>query len=86
MDDLPPLPQGYEPHELPADYTGPLFIESQIRAYAIAAIERNKAQAYERKRQRAKLVEQVQKERGCTAREARLWLAETNPEYGWKQR
>ena len=26
------LPQGYEPHELPADYTGPLFIEGQMRA------------------------------------------------------
>ena len=25
------LPQGYEPHE-PADYTGPLFIEGQMRA------------------------------------------------------
>jgi len=29
---LPPLPQGYEPHELPADYTGPLWIEGQLRA------------------------------------------------------
>ena len=26
------LPQGYAPHELPADYTGPLFIEGQMRA------------------------------------------------------
>ena len=26
------LPQGYEPHELPAVYTGPLFIEGQMRA------------------------------------------------------
>ena len=26
------LPQGYEPHEIPPDYTGPLFLESQMRA------------------------------------------------------
>jgi hypothetical protein len=26
------LPQGYEPHELPADYTGPLYIEGQMVA------------------------------------------------------
>jgi len=30
------LPQGYEPHEIPPDYTGPLFLESQMRA-AVAA-------------------------------------------------
>lgn len=24
------LPQGYEPHEIPADYTGPLLIEGQM--------------------------------------------------------
>ena len=76
--DLPPLPYPQMPGN---DYTA-----HDMRKYAIAAIERHKAQAYERKRQRAKLVEQVQKERNCTAREARLWLAETNPEYEWKQR
>ena len=32
-DTLPPLPQGYEPHELPVDYDGPLFIEGQMRRY-----------------------------------------------------
>ncbi len=26
-----PLPEGYEPHELPADYTGKLWIEGQLR-------------------------------------------------------
>ena len=31
-----PLPEGYEPHELPADYTGPLWIESQMQAYGQA--------------------------------------------------
>jgi hypothetical protein len=36
---LPPLPQGYEPHELPLDYYGPLWIESQLRAYAAAAVQ-----------------------------------------------
>jgi hypothetical protein len=25
------LPEGYEPHELPADYTGKLWIEGQLR-------------------------------------------------------
>lgn len=25
------VPQGYEPHEIPADYTGPLFLEGQMR-------------------------------------------------------
>jgi hypothetical protein len=25
------FPEGYEPHELPADYTGPLWIEGQVR-------------------------------------------------------
>ena len=25
------LPHGYEPHELPADYTGKLWIEGQLR-------------------------------------------------------
>lgn len=30
------LPQGYEPHEIPADYTGKLFIEGQMRAFAKA--------------------------------------------------
>jgi hypothetical protein len=24
------LPKGYEPHEIPADYTGPLYLEGQI--------------------------------------------------------
>ena len=27
------LPQGYEPHEIPADYTGSLYIEGQMRAF-----------------------------------------------------
>lgn len=39
MTDVPPLPDGYEPHELQADCTGPLFIEGQMNAYARAAIE-----------------------------------------------
>ena len=34
--ELPPLPQGYEPHELPADYQGPLWIEGQMREYGAA--------------------------------------------------
>jgi len=25
------LPEGYQPHEIPPDYTGPLFLESQMR-------------------------------------------------------
>jgi len=33
-DDTIPLPQGYEPHELPPDYTGKLWIEGQMRQYA----------------------------------------------------
>lgn len=28
------IPEGYEPHELPADYTGKLWIEGQVRALA----------------------------------------------------
>lgn len=28
------LPQGYEPHELPADYTGPLFTEGHAHGVA----------------------------------------------------
>lgn len=41
---MPPLPSGYEPHELPADYTGLLWIEGQMRAYgeACAAAERER--------------------------------------------
>ena len=39
-DESKDLPQGYEPHEIPADYTGPLFIEGQMRA-AVEA-ERNR--------------------------------------------
>lgn len=35
---LPPLPEGYELHELPPDYMGPLFIEGQMREYAAAAV------------------------------------------------
>jgi hypothetical protein len=30
------LPQGYEPHEIPPDYTGPLFIEGQMKRYGDA--------------------------------------------------
>ena len=25
------LPKGYEPHEIPANYAGPLFLEAQMR-------------------------------------------------------
>ena len=36
------LPQGYEPHELPPDYTGSLWIEGQMRRFGdrIATAER----------------------------------------------
>jgi len=34
------LPQGYEPHELPVDYTGKLYIEGQMRAAIAAERER----------------------------------------------
>ena len=34
------LPQGYEPHEIPEDYTGPLFIEGQMREVIRAERER----------------------------------------------
>lgn len=37
------LPQGYEPHELPADYTGPLWIEGQMRQFENAVRERDTA-------------------------------------------
>lgn len=37
------LPQGYKPHELPADYFGPLFIEGQMR-YLADEIERLRAE------------------------------------------
>jgi len=30
------LPQGYEPHELPPDYDGPLFTEGQMKRYGDA--------------------------------------------------
>jgi len=49
-DDIP-LPQGYEIHELPADYNGSLFIEGQMRQFAelVAAAEREEcAKAVER--------------------------------------
>lgn len=36
---MSPLPKGYEPHEIPADYTGPLFLAGQMRAYARAELE-----------------------------------------------
>lgn len=36
MNDRTRLPQGYEPHELPPDYTGKLWIEGQMRAYSDA--------------------------------------------------
>lgn len=32
------LPQGYWPHEVPRDYTGQVWIESQMRAHAVAAM------------------------------------------------
>ena len=32
-------PEGYEPHELPADYTGKLWIEGQVRRLYEAALE-----------------------------------------------
>ena len=34
------LPQGYEPHEVPPDYTGPLFLESQMRYAYYQGIEK----------------------------------------------
>jgi len=34
------LPKGYEPHELPADYEGKLYIEGQMRAAIAAERER----------------------------------------------
>jgi hypothetical protein len=36
------LPQGYKPHELPADYTGKVWIEGQLREFAemVATAER----------------------------------------------
>ena len=36
------LPEGYEPHELPADYDGPLWTEGQVWRFAemVAAAER----------------------------------------------
>jgi len=42
-DDLPPLPQGYAPHELPADYTGRVWIEGQVRAVQRAALAQQPA-------------------------------------------
>lgn len=30
------LPQGYEPHELPPDYDGPLFTEGQMQRHGDA--------------------------------------------------
>ena len=38
MSDLSPLPQGYEPHEIPADYDGPLYMEGQVRAAIESAV------------------------------------------------
>lgn len=32
------LPQGYWPHEVPREYTGQVWIESQMRAHAVAAM------------------------------------------------
>jgi hypothetical protein len=34
------LPGGYEPHEVPPDYTGPLFLESQMRYAYYQGIEK----------------------------------------------
>jgi len=53
---LPPLPQGYEPHELPADYTGPLWIEGQMHAHA-AAVSAAKDKEIERLRERVRVLE-----------------------------
>jgi hypothetical protein len=36
---LPPLPQGYE--NKPWDYKGPIWIESQMQAYALLAIKQH---------------------------------------------
>jgi len=44
----PDLPQGYEPHELPADYTGPLFIEGQMRAHGVACAKEALLEAAEK--------------------------------------
>jgi hypothetical protein len=46
------LPQGYEPHELPVDYEGNLWIEGQMRAYgaACAAAERERLLVIAKKR------------------------------------
>lgn len=35
----PTLPQGYEIHEIPIDYTGKVWIEGQLRQFANATIE-----------------------------------------------
>lgn len=37
------LPQGYELHELPPDYDGPVWIEGQLRQLAYAVCERDTA-------------------------------------------
>jgi hypothetical protein len=41
--ELPLLPDGYEPHELPADYTGELWIEGQVRQAQRAAVLADRA-------------------------------------------
>ena len=37
--ELPPLPQGYCANEIRPNYAGQIFLESQIKAYALTAIE-----------------------------------------------
>ena len=37
------LPQGYELHELPPDYDGPIWIEGQLRQFAYAVCEQDTA-------------------------------------------
>ena len=49
------LPEGYEPHELPADYTGPLFIEGQMREYGEACVREWQAENERLKRQVSEL-------------------------------
>lgn len=53
-----PLPEGYELHELPADYSGSLWIEGQMHTYAAAQV------AKERERLRAMLMSKHEAAKG----------------------
>ena len=64
------LPQGYEPHEIPADYTGPLFLESQMRA-VIEAEREACAKACEKEIARVKPIYSVTAENCVKAIRAR---------------